>query len=386
MELASNRSGYIMRQPTGYEAFIPNNLPPKPPLVIDDEMQNLLSQADRKLGRLDGITEILPNAELFVDMYVKKEAVLSSQIEGTQASMIDILNTSDNRGEDIGSNHIKEVVNYVGAISYGLNRLNTLPFSLQLIREIHAVLLKDVRGGTTNPGEFRRTQNWIGPSGCTLLTASYVPPPPNEMFKALESLEDFFHAEDSIPALIKIALIHAQFEAIHPFLDGNGRMGRLLITFWLCWEKILSKPLLYLSYYFKRNRSEYYDHLNKVWFKGDWEGWVKFFLKGIAEISDEAINSVKAILSLKETCAQKLHELYNGNSNYQRLLELLFVYPIVSKKQIAGLLKVSGPTGATICNDFVATGILVDATPEKKRYKKYRFIKYLKILQEGTEL
>ena len=386
MKVTSNRTGYIMKQTTGYDAFIPNDLPPNPPINIDDEMQDLLSQADRKLGRLDGITEILPNPELFVAMYVKKEAVLSSQIEGTQASMIDILNTQDEKGPDYDPDNIREVVNYVNAISYGLNRLETLPFSLRLLREIHQVLLTNVRGATKNPGEFRKSQNWIGPAGCTLESASFIPPSPNEMLKAMGALESFFYEEDYMPALIKIALIHAQFETIHPFLDGNGRMGRLLITFWLCQKKILAQPLLYISYYFKQNRTEYYECLNKVRFNGDWENWVKFFLKGVAETSDEATNSAKAILSLKNKYSKILYEVDNGNSSYQRLLDLLFEYPIISKKQAAELLSVSEPTGATICNEFVKLGILVDATPEKKRYKKYKFAEYVNILQKGTEL
>ena len=386
MRVTSNRTGYIMKQPTGYDAFIPNELPPNPPIDIDDEMQDLLSQADRKLGRLDGITEILPNPELFVTMYVKKEAVLSSQIEGTQASMIDMLNTQDENVSDYDFDNISEVTTYVKALSYGLKRLEKLPFSLRLIREIHQVLLKNVRGYTKNPGEFRKSQNWIGPAGCTLENASFIPPSPGEMEKAMGALEKFFYDEDHIPALIKIAMIHAQFETIHPFLDGNGRMGRLLITFWLCQKQILSQPLLYISYYFKQNRSEYYENLNKVRFNGEWENWIKFFLKGVAITSDEATSSAKAILSLKNKYSQILYEVDNGNSSYQRLLDLLFKYPIVSKKQIAELLDVSEPTGATICNEFVNLGILIDATPEKKRYKKYRFDEYVSILQKGTEL
>lgn len=386
MRVTSNRTGYIMKQPTGYDAFIPNELPPNPPIDIDDEMQDLLSQADRKLGRLDGITEILPNPELFVTMYVKKEAVLSSQIEGTQASMIDMLNTQDENVSDYDFDNIREVTNYVNAMSYGLKRLEKLPFSLRLIREIHQVLLKNVRGYTKNPGEFRKSQNWIGPAGCTLENASFIPPSPGEMEKAMGALEKFFYEDDHIPALIKIAMIHAQFETIHPFLDGNGRMGRLLITFWLCQKQILSQPLLYISYYFKQNRSEYYENLNKVRFNGEWENWIKFFLKGVAITSDEATSSAKAILSLKNKYSQILYEVDNGNSSYQRLLDLLFKYPIVSKKQIAELLDVSEPTGATICNEFVNLGILIDATPEKKRYKKYRFDEYVSILQKGTEL
>ncbi len=384
MKLTSTRSGHIVQQATGYNAFIPNRLPPNPGIQIDEHMQELLSQADRKLGRLDGITEILPNPELFVAMYVKKEALLSSQIEGTQASMVDILNTNDDNGQDFSKDSVKEVVNYVHAMNYGLSRLDTLPLSLRLIKEIHKTLLKDVRGFTKNPGEFRRSQNWIGPAGCTLNTASFVPPPPSEMLEAMADIENFFYAEDHIPALIKIAIIHAQFETIHPFLDGNGRMGRLLITFWLCQKEILAQPLLYLSYYFKNNREEYYNLLNKVRFEGDWESWICFFLRGIAETSDEATSSAKAILSLKTTYSKQLYTIANGNGNYQRLLDLLFEYPLVSKKKIAELLGVSEPTASTICMDFCKLGILVDITPEKKRYKVFKFDQYLNILEKGT--
>ena len=386
MEIVSHRTGYVAHQITGYDAFIPNDLPPDPMIVVDDEMQELLSLADRKLGRLDGITEVLPNPELFVAMYVKKEALLSSQIEGTQASMVEIFNTTDDAGHEIPSDNVREVVNYVKAISYGLERLETLPLSLRLIREIHAILLSDVRGATKNPGEFRKTQNWIGPAGCTLATASFVPPSPPDMIKAMDALERFFYEDDHIPALIKIALIHAQFETIHPFLDGNGRMGRLLIAFWLCQRGILAKPLLYISYYFKQNRSNYYDALNRVRFQGDWEGWVKFFLVAVAQTADEATDSAKRILALKRECSELLSGIDRGNSNYKKLLDLLFENPVVSKNQIARLLTVSEPTAASICNAFCREGILVDITPNKKRYKKYKFDKYMEILQKGTEV
>ena len=248
-----NRAGYYISQPTGYKSFVPKDLPPEPPIEIDMEMIKLLSNADRSLGRLDGITQILPNPELFVAMYVQKEAVLSAQIEGTQASLIDVID-SDNVSEK--RKDVAEIVRYVAAMRYGLQRLDKFPLCLRLIREIHEILLKNSRGSGRNPGEFRKTQNWIGPAGCTLATATYVPPAVPDMNAALGNLEKYLNEEDGIPSLIKIALIHSQFETIHPFLDGNGRMGRLLITFWLCEEKILSQPLLYLSYYFKRNRSE----------------------------------------------------------------------------------------------------------------------------------
>jgi Fic family protein len=293
MKLESKRAGMVMNTTRGYSAFIPAKLPPEPPIIIDSEMQKLLSLADRKLGRLDGITQILPNPELFVAMYVKKEAVLSAQIEGTQASLVDVLNTPSSETNDRAYNEVIEVVNYVNAMNWGLKELHTLPLSLRLIRNIHKILLEDVRGSNKNPGEFRKTQNWIGPQGCTLETATFIPPTVVEMEKAMSDLENYMYEDDDIPALIKIALIHAQFESIHPFLDGNGRMGRLLITFWLCQQEILSRPLLYLSYYFKQNRMEYYDRLMAVRIKGDWENWIKFFLRGIASVSDEATESAK---------------------------------------------------------------------------------------------
>ncbi len=240
MKTFSNRSGRLVQTLSGYKAFIPANLPPEPPIQIDPEMQRLLSDADRKLGRLDGITRVLPNPNLFLAMYVKKEAVLSSQIEGTQASLIDVLGGPERTREGKTRRGIEEVVNYVHAMNYGLSRLEELPMSLRLLREIHGQLLQNVRGSEKSPGEFRRTQNWIGAFGCSLETATFVPPPVEEMKEALWNLEEYINSSsDYTPPLIKIAAIHAQFETIHPFLDGNGRVGRLLIAFWLCQQKIL---------------------------------------------------------------------------------------------------------------------------------------------------
>lgn len=376
-----NRAGYFMNQPSGYKSFIPKKLPPEPPVTFDIEMLKLLSDADRKLGRLDGITQVLPNPELFVAMYVQKEAVLSSQIEGTQASLTDVLATENCSDNDLD---VREVVNYVHAMEYGLERLKEFPLCLRLIREIHAKLLEVGRGSTRNPGEFRTTQNWIGPSGCSLSTASFVPPTVPDMQIALADLEDFFHHTDNIPSLIKIALIHAQFESIHPFLDGNGRVGRLLITFWLCSENILSQPLLYLSYYFKTNRIEYYDRLMAVRQKGDWEGWIKFFLKGVAFVSDEATESAKKIISLKEYYNNILTSY--SNSNYIKLLDNLFTNPFVNKNRVASLLDISYPTASSIVDQFVQLGILTDMTAMQQRNKRYCFQKYVDILNEGTEL
>ena len=379
----NNRSGTYISQPSGYKSFIPKKLPPDPPIIMDDEILSLLSVADRKLGRLDGITQILPNPQLFVAMYVKKEAVLSSQIEGTQASLIDVLNAEDQMHPN---ENVAEIVNYVKAIQYGLHRIQDFPLSLRLIKEIHAILLEDGRGSSRNPGEFRMSQNWIGPAGCTLNTATFIPPPVPEMQTALRDLELFFYDEKPLPALIKIALIHAQFETIHPFLDGNGRMGRLLITFWLCHENILSEPLLYLSYYFKQNRIEYYDRLMEIRKKGDWEGWIKFFLKGVAEVSDEAILAAKQIISLKDEFSKILYAKNNNNSNYQRLLDALFISPIVTRNHVMEILSVSYPTADSVVDDFCDINILIDITPTQARNKKYSFYKYLEILEKGTEI
>lgn len=377
-----NRAGVFVMQPSGFKSFLPHDLPPEPPVEIDGEMLALLSEADRKLGRLDGVTQILPNPEMFVAMYVKKEAVLSSQIEGTQASLTDVLevNAKDDKREDVG-----EVVNYVAAMNYGLKRLKEFPLCLRLIREIHEVLLSNGRGSNRNPGEFRKTQNWIGPAGCTLADARFVPPIIPDMEKALGNLENFFYAEDNIPALIKIALIHSQFESIHPFLDGNGRMGRLLITFWLCQQDILSQPLLYLSYYFKKNRLEYYDRLMAVREKGDWEGWIKFFLKGVAMTADEATTAAKEIIKLKSACENKI--VSRGWSVvYNILLDYLFEFPIVSINDAVEKLQVSYPTAAKVIDNLCSLDVLQDITPDQKRNKKYAFVSYVEILNRGTEL
>lgn len=382
----ANRAGFFMSSAVGYKSFVPAKLPPNPPIQYDDELQGLLSLADRKLGRLDGVTQILPNPELFVAMYVKKEAVLSSQIEGTQASFVDVLSTEYNQADDQRHDDVKEVINYVDAMNWGLEQLASFPLSLRLIRNIHARLIHNTRGANKNPGEFRTSQNWIGPAGCTLNTATFVPPTVPDMNVALGDLELFIHQEDFIPALVKIAMIHAQFETIHPFLDGNGRMGRLLITFWLCQQNILTKPLLYLSFYFKKNRAEYYDRLMAVRKNGDWENWIKFFLRGIAEVSDEATESARAILKIKEDATNALYKKDRTNSNYQRLLNYLFEQPFIKRSDVEQYLDVSNPTAGSILEVFCQMNILVDCTPDKARNKMYAFGKYLDILNSGTEL
>lgn len=381
----NNRAGYY-KKGNGFNTFVLKTLPPSPPIQFDSEMQNLLSLANLKLGRLDGITEVLPNPDLFVAMYVRKEAVLSSQIEGTQASFADVLSAEYNQVEDQRRDDIGEISNYVYAMNWGLRELKTFPLSLRLIRNIHKRLLENTRGSHRNPGEFRASQNWIGPAGCSLSNATFVPPDIPDMEKALGELEKYFYEDDSLPPLVKIALIHAQFETIHPFLDGNGRMGRLLITFWLCQQNILSKPLLYLSYFFKQNRTEYYDRLMNVRKKGDWENWIKFFLRGVAEVAVESTASAREIIQLKDRCSSILFAKDGGNSNYQKLLNQLFEKPYVRRNDVIDILGVSNPTAGNILETFRELKILYDITPDRSRNKLFAFMDYIRILNKGTEL
>lgn len=331
MQQTSRRAGVYVAQPTGYRSFAPSPLPPDPPLVIDDEMLELLSKADRALGRLDGSTEALPNPDLFVMMYVRKEAVLSSQIEGTQASLADVLELESKVLDPQNPSDVVEVVNYVHALNYGIERLETLPLSLRLLCEIHEMLMHGTRGQERNPGEFRRSQNWIGPQGCTLKTARFVPPAPEDMKRALADWESFLHDERPIPLLLKVGLAQAQLETIHPFLDGNGRVGRLMITCILCERNALRRPLLYLSHYFKQNRLEYYDRLQAVRDKGDWEGWLRFFLAGVAAVANEATDVARRIVALREEQRSVIQETFGRTTaDGLRLHEQLFQHPFVS--------------------------------------------------------
>lgn len=357
-------------------------MPPEPSVNFDSELIRLLSEANRELGRLDGAAEILPNPDLFVAMYVKKEAVLSSQIEGTQASLVDVLEFGAEENlatipEDVG-----EVINYVKAMNYGLNRLNTLPLSLRLIREIHAVLLENTRGGQRNPGEFRKTQNWIGPQGCNLKTATFVPPPVPEMINAMGDWELFMHRENELPILIKAGLAHCQFETIHPFLDGNGRIGRLLITFMLCQQEALNRPLLYLSYYFKKNRSQYYDWLMEVRNNGDWEGWLKFFLKGVIEVSKQAISTARKIIELQSN--HKALVIQEANSpNALKLLDLLYLRPVLSIPDVKEELGISYPTASNLVNRFAELELLKEKTGQQ-RNRAFNYTEYLEILNDNV--
>jgi Fic family protein len=355
---------------------MPRPLPPDPPLRIEAELQHLLSEADRALGRLHGSVETLPNPNLFVYMYVRKEAVLSSQIEGTQSSLQDLLAAEASVTAGIARD-VDEVVNYVRAMNLGLDRLNQLPVSIRLIREIHSELLRGARGSHLTPGELRRSQNWIGPQGSTIATASFIPPPPHDVASLLGDIETFLHAKDDWPLLIKIGLAHAQFETVHPFLDGNGRIGRLLITFLLCEKHALQKPVLYLSHFFKQHREEYYARLQAVRDRGEWEEWLRFFLQGVAAVSIEAAATARKILALREEHRRQITDgLGRAAGNGHRLLEHLYEHPIVSVNAVRAITKTSYPAANDVVRRMAALGILNEITGHA-RHRRYQYSPYV---------
>lgn len=377
MTPASTRAGRYVSQLQGYRAFIPAPLPPDPPLRIDPEIQDCLSRADHALGRLDGSVQTLPDPDLFVFMYVRKEAVLSSQIEGTQSSLDDLLKVEAKVFDPNRPNDVEEVLNYVNAMNYGLHRLADLPVSARLIREIHERLLKGVRGAERQPGELRKTQNWIGPKGATLLNAAFIPPPPDEVPDALAKFEKFIHDEDPMPALIKIGLAHAQFETIHPFLDGNGRVGRLLVTFLLCEREILQKPVLYLSHYFRRRRSQYYDLLQAIRDDGDWESWILFFLEGVTDVAKEATETARQIVALRESHRRLITENFGRvAANGLKVLESLYSLPIVTVGKVAAITGVSFTAANQLVNKFVENELLTEFTGQA-RNRRFRYSQYI---------
>ncbi len=382
----SSRAGRYVSQPTGYKAFVPSQLPPNPALVIDDEILELLSFSDRALGRLDGATNTLKNPELFVLMYLKKEAVLSSQIEGTQASLTDVLELEAKVMSPDAPDDVLEIVNYINAMNYGLNRLKELPVSLRLIREIHERLMQSSRGFELQPGSFRTSQNWIGPSGSNLNNAAFIPPAPYDMTVALGEWENYIHHTEYCPLLIKIGLAHAQFETIHPFLDGNGRMGRMLITFLLCEQKVLNEPLLYLSYFFKQNRQEYYDRLQAVRDHGDWESWIKFFLKGVGQVANDATKVAKKINQLREDDTNKLASI-SGRSlaDCLNVQEYLFAHPFITIAKVQEIIKKEFPAASRIAKTFVKAGILHEISG-RNRYRVYCYKNYLDAFNDSEVL
>lgn len=380
MKLENNRAGQLKRMKSDYECFVPNNLR-NIKLNLDSELKTLIDKAYLLLGRLDGMAITLPDMDLFVSMYVQKEAVISSQIEGTQASLIDVLqkNRDNRRIKDT-----EEIVNYIKATNYAFKRLNELPLCMRLIRETHAVLLSDVRGEEKMPGEFRKSQNWIGHAGSTLKDASFIPPAPNEMNICLSDLEKYMHEDSDVSDLIKIALIHYQFETIHPFLDGNGRMGRLLIILYLREQGLIEYPVLYLSYFFKKNRNRYYELLNNIRIKGEFEEWIKFFIDGICEISEDAITSIQKIIELKKKDMEKIRNFPNGNiSNLLLVYEYLLKHPFIETEDIKNLIDVTKPTINKLLENLIDMEIL-ELVEDKKRYRQYVYKEYVDILSEGT--
>ena len=379
------RARRSITQPTGYRAFIPAPLPPNPPVQFTEELQVLLSQADRALGRLDGSIQTLPNPDLFILMYIRKEAVLSSQIEGTQSSLQDLLAVEAKIFSPNQPRDVDEVVNYVRAMNLGLKRLKELPISTRLIREIHAELLQGVRGSRFSPGELRTSQNWIGPAGCTLNEAIFVAPPPHEVPQKLAELETFLHTDTKLPLLIKIGLVHAQFETIHPFLDGNGRVGRLLITFLLCEREVLQKPVLYLSWFFKRHRQQYYEELQSVCDGGTWEQWLVFFLRGIVEVSRQATDTARQILTLRERHRHLITDKLGGTvGNGHRVLEYLYEHPIVSVSAVQDLIGTTYPPANNLVTRMVDCGILQEFTG-RARNRMYRYKDYINLFQDDPD-
>lgn len=371
------RTGTFINQLEGilkYKAFIPNKLPFS--VNIDPELQTLLSRADIALGRLDGVADSLPKdiVDFFILMYVRKEATLSSQIEGTQATFVDVLKAEARIKDDETHKDVDEVINYISAMNYGLQRLQTLPLSLRVIKEIHKILLHGVRGEWKTPGEFRVSQNWIG--GKNLQTAKFVPPPHTEVNELMANIEDYMHDESLVPMLIKIGQIHAQFETIHPFLDGNGRMGRLLITFYLCQQGILRKQLLYLSDFFKERRQDYYDKLNDFRNKDDVEGWLKFFMEGIIETSEKSVNTARKIRELRDKHLNIVAGMGKSSEKGMVLLKNLYKTPIVRVKDVEKLASLSNPNALLLVDKFVNKGILHELTGQK-RYRVFSYKEYI---------
>ncbi len=365
------------------EAFVPPRLPPVPAVRMDG-LYWRLERANRALGQLDGVTLFLSDTPLFIYMYVRKEAVLSSQIEGTQSSLSDLMLFESEEAPGVPLDDVQEVSNYVAAMNHGLTRIREgFPISLRLIREIHEILLSKGRGNTRQSGEFRRSQNWIG--GTRPGNALFVPPPPEQVLDLMSDLEAFIHAETpEMPTLVKAGLVHAQFETIHPFLDGNGRLGRLLITFLLCTQGILREPILYLSLYFKTHRQQYYDLLQQVRERGDWETWLEFFLDGITETSLQAAETAREILGLFEADRHKIENLGRPAASALRVHQLLQQKPLAGIPDTSQKLGISPPTIAKSIRHLEDLGIVREVTG-KQRGRMYIYSAYLNILSRGTE-
>lgn len=380
----NNRAGAFVSNLTGemaYQSFRPAPLPPNPPIALSDELVAKLVEANKKLAALDGLSARIPNMDLFVSMYVRKEALLSSQIEGTQCTLDDILNPLM---EENTNRNVSDVVNYIKATEFALNRLHSLPLCNRLIKETHAVLMEGVRGQEKSPGEFRYSQNWIGGQGSTIRNARYIPPNPEDMQTAMSDLEKYMNGDDSLDPLIQAALIHYQFETTHPFLDGNGRVGRLLITLFLMEKGILSHPALYISYFLKMNRIEYYDRMTQVRKTGDYEQWVMFFLQALSDSAGDAIQTIDALTVLHNQSVAKLGAFSKRQqTNLLKLFAYIETNPIIDIQKTAAALGLSYNTVSKMVTILVDEGILRQ-TDKAGKAKIYSYADYLDILRKDT--
>jgi len=387
MPTTSTRAGRWVRQQAGTEgfsAFVPATLPPSPPLKFSPELQRLSEAAGRALGRLEGVSASLEPDRLLY-MYVRKEAVLSSAIEGTQSTLSDLLRFEAEGAPGTPVDEVREVSRYVEALQHGIGRIRSgkLPLSLRLIREIHKVLMKGGRGGVQAPGEFRRTQNWVG--GSRPGNAKFVPPPPHDMLAALDNLERFLHDEDGFtPPVVKAGLAHAQFETIHPFLDGNGRLGRLLVSLMLVVDGVLSQPFLYLSLYFREQRTDYYDALQRVRTHGDWEGWLRFYLIGVEAVARQAADTVTALVVLFEQDRSRIQALGRSAGSALQVYDVLRRRIVVSIPGMAKEAGVTWPTAKAALERLRALGIVAESTG-RRRDRLYTYTSQLEILNRGTD-
>jgi Fic family protein len=378
-DFSENRNGELIQTAQGYWAFVPRDLPPK--LDISWELAGQISHADRAMSELSGITRTLPNPHLLIAPFVKREAVLSSRIEGTRASLSDLFFFMAGGETREKESDVREVANYVKAMEYGLKRLEELPLSLRLIREIHRELMEGVRGETQTPGEFRRTQNWIGPPGCMLSDATYVPPPVPEMNDCLDQFEKFLHAKPALPVLVRLAAIHYQFEAIHPFLDGNGRIGRLLITLVLCGEKVLPGPVLYLSAFFEKHRDDYYRRLLNVSMKGEWKAWIQYFLKAVETQSQETILRANRLLALQAEYRDRV-QTARSSALLSRLVDLLFESPVISVPFLSERFDITQRAAQQNVDKLIASGILREITG-RSRNRMYAAEKIIATIEDA---
>ena len=378
-----NRAGHLITNLSGemaYKSFVPTPLPPKPSIELTEDMINLLIKANSQLAVLESIATRIPNVELFISMYVRKEALMSSQIEGTQATLEDVL---DPMIEANTNRNVADVVNYIKATEFAIKRLHELPLCNRLIKETHAVLMEGVRGQEKSPGEFRRSQNWIGGQGSTLKNARYIPPSPDDMIEAMSDLEKYINADDELDALIRAALIHYQFETIHPFLDGNGRVGRLLITLFLMEKKVLSTPALYISYFLKKNRVEYYDRMTEVRAKGNYEQWVTFFLRALLESAEDATATIDELIALHDKNAAVISGMGRAAKNAMLVFEYLEANPIIEIRKTAEALSITFNTASSAVKRLADAGILVQTT-NASRNRTFAYEDYLSILRKGT--